>query len=174
MLTEEEYYDFYHKYGKTIDQINISKPLNDKQLWSKYLKYVKKEERKKDNKIAKVKEGDPKWEQTKKDAFNYYGKKCLLLSKLTEEELYQVKLLLYGEFTTVDPAHILPKSVYPKFKYNHYNVIPLSRLFHSRLDSYKDPITGKNISKEEHEIWWNRIIYPNTIENMKELYLEGV
>jgi len=43
MLTEEQYIRYYHKNKKTVDQVAFSKnSLNERQLASKYKKYVQK------------------------------------------------------------------------------------------------------------------------------------
>ena len=46
--------------------------------------------------------------------------------------------------------------------YDEDNIISLNRYSHENLDSYRDPITGKSITREEVNKWWVRLLkaYP--------------
>lgn len=59
---------------------------------------------------------------------------------------------------TLDPAHYLPVSMRPDLCYKSYNIVLLNRYSHQMLDSFKDPIKGNSISKEEIQSWWERIL----------------
>ena len=50
-----------------------------------------------------------------------------------------------------DMAHVFNKSSYPWMKYEPRNVVLLSRIFHNRLDEFKHPITGKQITKKRSD-----------------------
>jgi len=160
----EKYKEFYNKYGKTVDQIQKPKNhLSEEELRKKYEKYLKKEEKKYNKEY-----GDEKWEEVKRQV-QERDKNCLLFKKLPKK----YKGFIYSEgngflLKEVDPAHIFPKSVYPHLKYDVDNVILLSRLFHSRLDEYRDPIFGEQIGKAEHEKWWIFIIGKEWYKKLKE------
>lgn len=164
----DEYVEYYHQHGKTVDQMQPPKnPLTEEQLWGKYQKYQKKIK----HQTKKVKEDLQKYfrnqKQTKEDnkwrdlvkKIRYRDKTCLLWKKLPKEIQRDV-LQDNGNFLLnyVDPAHVFPRSGYPHMKYDPDNVVLLSRLFHSRLDEYKDPLTGEHLDKESHEWWWKTII----------------
>ena len=95
---------------------------------------------------------------------------CRLNSTLTREELY-----LYGSSSDgcFDVAHVFGKSAFPHMRYLEDNVVLLSREFHSRLDAGKNPLTGKTISKEEHEGWWIRIVGEDKYKKLKEIARNG-
>lgn len=59
----------------------------------------------------------------------------------------------------IDPAHVIPVSEDFKGLYKSCNICSISRWAHSNLDSFKSPITGQPISKEEINNWWLRILY---------------
>lgn len=150
----QQYKDFYLKYGKTIDQMNKPKnPLSENKLWEKYKKYLKKLE--KQNNKNRI---DEKWFDVVQKVKKRDGV-CQLWCKLSEEEKNQV-LNLTGNFLLdkLDPAHVFGKGSYPHMKYDTDNIVLLSRLFHSRLDHFYNPVTGKAISREEQINWWKRII----------------
>lgn len=62
----------------------------------------------------------------------------------------------------LDPAHYLPASKNPELIYKSYNIVLLNRWSHSQLDACRDPITGENISPEERDAWWTRILKGDT------------
>lgn len=59
---------------------------------------------------------------------------------------------------TIDPAHVIPVGRNYSLCYDEDNIISLNRYSHENLDSYRDPITGKSISKEEVNKWWIRLL----------------
>lgn len=166
-FTLQQYKSFYYSNGRTIDQ--MSKPnisLNDIQLKSKHEKYLKKLEKQKQsierqrekmfNKSSKV---DEKWKEVVKQVKERDNNECQLWSILSKYEKESI-LSTTGYFLLdkVDPAHIFGKGAYPHMKYDPDNIILLSRLLHSRIDHYTDPITDKTITKKEHIDWWIRIV----------------
>ena len=74
---------------------------------------------------------------------------------------------------TLDPAHSLPASKYPELIYKSYNIVLLNRWSHSQLDACRDPITGENISSEERDAWWIRILKGDT-EQYEYLRYKGL
>lgn len=59
----------------------------------------------------------------------------------------------------LDPAHIIAVSENLSGTYLPFNIITLDRWSHTCLDEFKDPITGKNITKEEVNKWWKRLLH---------------
>lgn len=161
MLTEKEYFDYYAKNGRCIDQINKPKnPLNKRQLYSKYSKYIKKENIKKaktEQKVSKGSSKDKKWIDIKLRVFFRDDSECQLLKKINDNEKSIIEN--HGYYSTViDPAHVFNKSSFPSLYYEPLNVVCLNRISHSFLDNNKNPITGEAISKEEIKVWWIFII----------------
>lgn len=82
---------------------------------------------------------------------------------------------------TIDPAHVIPVSRNYSLCYDEDNIISLNRYSHENLDSCRDPLTGKSITKEEVNRWWIRLLraYPPQWESFtskeydKELQNEG-
>ncbi len=66
----------------------------------------------------------------------------------------------------LDPAHIYPVSTHPKLVYDDDNVVLLNRWSHTNLDCMKCPLTGKPISCEERQKWWERIAAPEQWERL--------
>jgi len=114
---------------------------------------------------------DDKWKKIsqfvkKRDSYN-----CSLLIKLSKKEQKELKKNAGRFIRELDSAHIFRKSRYPHIKYNPEFIIILNRYSHSMLDSNKDPITGKSISKEEVKEWWIFIVGEkkyNKLYNMLE------
>jgi hypothetical protein len=106
--------------------------------------------------ISKVKE--VKVDEELKNTYDIVLKrdkgKCRLLAILTKDELS----LIVEPLGTIDNAHIFGKGAYPHLKYDHENIILLHRLFHSRLDTGRDPITGKPSDALHKEYWWMRVL----------------
>ncbi len=154
MLSKEEYINYYKDRGKTVDQIGKSNnPLNERQLLTKYNKYVAKEEKKNNSYVV-----DEKWLETKQLVKDRDKGVCQLLNKLP----FQIKQTLIensnGFYKILDPAHRISKGSSVSKKYEVSNVWTLNRYSHSNLDSYKHPIKGYNINKEEHDLWWQIIV----------------
>ncbi len=165
MLTKDEYIHTYEKYGKTINQMNKPKnPLNKKQLETLYNKYVKTETKKLnktfgDNKLNEV--------YTRVDIRD--SNSCRLLNLLTPEEYNYIYMSADNYFLTpIDHAHVYPRSTHPHLKYEEDNIVLLSRLFHSRLDQFQDPVTGQYIGPEMCKQWWNLILGPNQVESLNK------
>ena len=74
---------------------------------------------------------------------------------------------------TLDPAHYLPVSERPDLCYDYNNIVLLNRYSHEMLDSFKDPIYGNPISREQVREWWVRILKGNK-EQYKYLEERGL
>lgn len=167
IISREEYFSFYEKYGRCIDQIHRpNSKLSTSKLESKYNNYVKKEEKKiakqKLKEINKKKEikKDEKWEDLRKDIWKRDKGQCQLIRVLTYEEYQELKRNSGGlHKKSLDLAHSIwtRRSKEPKHKYLKEGIVLLNRFSHSMIDQYRNPITGNPISKEEAEEWWKRI-----------------
>ena len=168
-----EFRVYYIKYGKTPNQISQPKNLlNENQLKSRYNKYLNSQEKKvaankrhlKRQYVAKVlpKEIDEKWSNVRREAYHRDGNRCQLLP-------YAPDIRLYGNILgPLDPCHIFRRSTYPHMKYDLENIVILHRLFHSRLDQYKDPFTGRPITFDETYIWWKKIVGSKRFYNLQQ------
>ena len=152
MKTITEFIAYYHKHGKTPNQIGYPKnSLNIVQLNSLYRKYQKSLYRKY-QKLENPKI-DEKWLEVKRQVFNRDKYNCQLLPYLPDEYI-DLRNRLFG----LDPCHVFGKGAYPHMKYDVDNVVTLHRLFHSRLDQYQHPFTGDSISHSEIYEWWKKIV----------------
>ena len=138
------------------------KDSKQKRCYDKWLK-------KQDKKIEK----DERWEKTREKVwirdfgrFIPKGKTelwrlaCRLWNCLTHEEKRQFLLENKDNLYLckhIDVAHIESKTSNLSKKYEEDNCMLLNRLSHKYIDSYKNPITGKSISKEERLEWFNRM-----------------
>lgn len=153
-ISFDEFKDHYFKTGFCMGASLQSrkKPLNDKQLLTKYKSY-KRKFLKADNSF-KV---DEQWLATKEQVYNRDQGECQLISKLTHMEFMTLVENSGFLIETLDPAHVFGKGAFPKLKYNPDNVYTLNRFSHSMLDTQKHPLTGTPITKVEKEYWWKRI-----------------
>ena len=159
-MTFEEFTEHYEKYGICKgDAFKSKKKWNKKQLNTKYKKYMK-----------QFNEEGNTQDQILREIVVKRDVCCRLNSVLTREELY-----LYGSSSDgcFDVANVFGKSAFPHMGYLEDNVVLLSREFHSRLDAGKNPLTGKTISKEEHEGWWIRIVGEDKYKKLKEIARDG-
>jgi len=166
-MTYDEFIASYNKYGKCVNQIRSPKnKLNDKQLKFQYEKYLQK------NNIVKENNIDQSWILTREEVFSRDDSKCQLRLKLKPHEEHIVRQSLFPDVEVIDPAHVFGKGAFPHMKYDVENIVCLTRLFHSRLDTYHDPITGSLIDKNDHEQWWRRIIGDSQYNKLKRKALK--
>jgi len=108
---------------------------------------------------------DPFWSDLK-NKVKSRDRSCRLMKVLTAKEA----LLLIkggGPLSVLDPAHVFGSGPFPHMVYDTDNVVLLNRVAHDRLDTFKDPITGKPITKEEHTVWWKRIVGEKIYESLE-------
>ncbi len=58
----------------------------------------------------------------------------------------------------LDCCHVFPVSLYPEVMYNDDNIVLLNRWVHHNLDDCKHPVTRDEISREERDKYWKKII----------------
>lgn len=164
ILTEKEYLEFYEKYGRCIDEHFPRKnPYTHKAVLTRYKKY----RRKLENKSKEEPKTDSRWNTVRRNVQLRDGS-CRLISRLSKSQIIVIKSRSGGLHSINDPAHVFGKGPYPHMKYDEDNVILLNRYSHSMLDSGKDPIYGKIISKQEQEDWWRFIVGEEHYEVLKK------
>lgn len=172
MMSFEQFKAYYEENGRCVNDIQPrSKPLNQKQLDRRYQQYVqsqkRREERYEDYKVV-----DDEWVEVREYVLSRDRYTCRLTEVLTDEERERVTPRdEYNPFAC-DPAHVFPRSTHPHLAYDTDNVVALCRLFHSRLDTFRNPLNGLPLSKAQHREWWERIVggprLLKKIENKKE------
>jgi hypothetical protein len=77
-----------------------------------------------------------------------------------------------GFVSRLDCAHMFSAGNFPALIYNKNNCYRISHTFHERLDSYKDPLTGDFIDRNEWAWWWWRISSKSTEKYEKDTNYE--
>lgn len=128
--------------------------------------------------IAHRSSEDEQWQKVKKEVLERDGCFCRCCRIMTPSELgIRNKLNLPSYlFQILDPAHYHSVGGHVEETYDIDNLFILCRPCHDALDSYRSPVTGKMISKEEHEEWWQRIINYKKAEssNVDEILDDGI
>lgn len=180
MLSYEDFLNFYRRSGRCVNDFYPRKnPLNEKQLQSKYDKYVKSENKRVEalkRHLANAKEKevsvDESYSKIREEVLKEKGNECSLLVLLKYLKKYNDIQLLKnnsnGLHKQIDVAHVFSRGSYPHLKYDKDNLVPLNRFSHSMLDQFRDPITGAQIDKYEHEIWWKIILGSEKYLALKE------
>ena len=106
---------------------------------------------------------DAKWQEVKEKVRNR-DKVDRMLKVLNPVEYRVMKSNAGYLLNTLDPAHYLAVSDRPDLCYKSYNIVLLNRYSHECLDSFKDPVTGEPITKEEVRLWWDRILKSDTTQ----------
>ena len=116
---------------------------------------------------------DQKWKDVKEVVFKRDNYQDRILKVITYKEYLLLKKNAGSLLNILDPAHYRAVSELPEEIYNPNNIIALNRFSHSNLDSFRDPIDGHNISKEEVNNWWIRILKGNK-KQYQELVDKGL
>ena len=128
--------------------------------------------------IAHRSSEDEQWQKVKKEVLERDGCFCRCCRIMTPSELgIRNKLNLPSYlFQILDPAHYHSVGGHVEETYDIDNLFILCRPCHDALDSYRSPVTGKMISKEEHEEWWRRIINYKKAKssNVDEILDDGI
>lgn len=94
---------------------------------------------------------------TKKDEWR---KVCQFYKCLTDDEkklfLMTWKDSLY-RCNVIDIAHLIPKSINPKEKYNPDNAACINTIAHGCLDTYRNPLTNEPMTRNDRNKWIDRI-----------------
>lgn len=103
---------------------------------------------------------DQLWQKVKRTV-QERDRTCRLCRILSIPEFLALRKNAGSYLQILDAAHYRAVSERPELTYDPNNLVLLNRYSHSLLDDYKDPITGKAISAEEHAEWWTRILQGN-------------
>lgn len=76
---------------------------------------------------------------------------------------------MYGSRKVLQCAHRAPVSVHLDVCYDVNNVFLLCADHHGRIDHFEDPVTGEDLTEEQHEAWWDRIATP-ALERRRRKY----
>lgn len=107
---------------------------------------------------------DKRWIEVKKRVKLRDKDMCRLCCALDAQEFKQLKKNAGMYLYLLDAAHYLAVSDRPDLCYSSANIVLLNHYSHSLLDSFKHPITGVPITKEENLEWWKRILKTNQIQ----------
>jgi hypothetical protein len=119
--------------------------------------------------VGKRDSTDQEWQDLKKRIKTRDKNMCRGLRCLSSGEYKKFIESSPGNINTIDPAHIFPVSAYPDMCYNDKNVLSICRGIHTRLDNFKDLITGNSCGINETYYWWLRCIKMDIIKYEEEL-----
>lgn len=160
-----------------------SKPHTPEKLKERYEKLLKQlekdEERKKvqfekqvQKNLEKEIDVDELWAEVKNFVYERDNQKCQLVKLLQDGNIFDMLTELREEagsmIRIIDPAHIFPRSTHPQLKYDPDNIVSLNRFSHFMLDTFRDPISGKdNISNEDRLSYFETIIGKDRMDLLK-------
>ena len=101
---------------------------------------------------------DQLWSQTKLKVWARDKGGCRLFKILTYRESLLFKNIHKNKKSVLQCAHILEASLYPNLIYDVDNIVLLNSISHEYMDRCRHPVTGENITKEERNKWWLRIM----------------
>lgn len=180
----EEYKAYYEKYHRLpLPQVSYSaKPLNDRQLLTKYNDYQKKVER------ADAKRASVLNDKEDSEFISDYTKKLMsakqkareldprhevysaFLAKLSVEQRVHLKKNSVGVFGTFDPAHVFSCGEYPFMSDNVDNIVMIPRYLHAHIDQYLNPfIEGERLTEDEHTELWKLIIGEERYDKLQSM-----
>lgn len=106
---------------------------------------------------------DAEWQAVKEKVYKR-DTKCRLSMVLTPQEYMVLKKHAGNMLEQLDPAHYHSVSSRPDLCYKSYNIVALNHYSHSNLDSFKHPLDGSEITSEEVDWWWERILKGNPVQ----------
>lgn len=115
--------------------------------YRKYVSSIEKNKEKDEKKRIKTSE----WTDIRDIVFTRDNNECVYLAylKSLDNKLDYAKALHLAGNQGYDPAHIFGKGIAPELANEPDNVVTLTRVFHSRLDTYRHPLTNEPITKEK-------------------------
>lgn len=151
----KEFQEYYKRYKRCPNDSFVRKnPYTARQLETRYKRYIRKESKK--EVTSSIREL----------AIKRDNNECQLYKLANAEERKLIDSQLFLEVKHLDMAHVFNKSSYPELKYDLENVTMIYRLFHNRLDTQCNPITGKQIDSNELRRWWQIIIGEDRWNNL--------
>lgn len=176
--TEYKQEDCWTKYNKKMDSGGYMGDRPNKPIKKSTTLDIKKVPLKRSQKPIKVKKDpayrefqDAVWQRELKinmppsGFFRSWGSACQFWKCLndTEKRIFLESIKGFEWMvTTIQVCHILAKGAHVEEKYNPDNAILGNWIFHQRIDTYKNPLTGKeDITWQEQEAWFQRIRQKN-------------
>lgn len=102
---------------------------------------------------------DQQWQQVKEITYKRDNGEDRFIKSLTAlQASYFFKHNKTSLINTLDPAHILAVGRYEHIMYEPNNIVWINRVAHERLDSHKNPLTGKLETPENIKKWWKLIM----------------
>lgn len=113
---------------------------------------------------------DEEWKKVKAFVSQRDKNKCRFMRVISAKEAIAVqKIAPANQLRILDPAHIAPVGRYPHLVYEPRNIVLVCRWVHECLDNCKSPITGGNITQEEREAFWLKIVGSMTYGTIQEM-----
>lgn len=165
----------------TFTSKQCDKEIKQTQCFDKYIRQLEKDKNKQEQKqLEKLEDWEVKKEKyengeiTKEELFNSDLELLKVYKQVDERDKYQC--VFWNNFLTleqknfiihtfhyeyvqlfkiIDHAHLEGIGRNTELKYDVNNIICLSRLFHTRIDNYLDPITNKPITEQERQKYIN-------------------
>jgi len=190
MLTEEEFIDYYKLRGRLPENMMSTgkRPLNDKELQTRYKKYIRIMEKKNtvkkdfydvgdDYDVDEYEENIYEEKEVSKYMKNIFAveAECIAENPNAEEfynsiahydiehgadyvAYFKKMNKMFGDL--YDPAHIIPRSKSRELASCKLNIIILPRFVHSNIDGYREIFSVKHeaINKERQEELWKIIV----------------
>ena len=170
MLSFEEFRASYEKTGMIPLSIGKrSKPLTDEALNLSYKKYCAKIE-KQEKRLAEKMQGGNDEEKKFVKAVRDRDEDCVLTDRLDLDAFRLVKNDPIFKQGVLDVAHIISRARAPHVKYDPDNAVLLNRLFHSRIDTYRNPISGQPMSEEQREKWLQILVGDERWKRLQDKY----
>lgn len=172
----ESFCNYYQRWRKTPGMMSVPKnELNEKQLLTKYEKYCKVQAKKLEKKPKGLKQStkgnqlDELWIEMVELVKIRDNCECQFLKLSSEDDRkWFYKTYPYNLIQTLDIAHVIPRSKSTKLYYDLDNLRVLNRVSHGFLDTYKHPLYGTPISREDRDNWWKKIIGEDTYNSLEE------
>jgi hypothetical protein len=166
----EEFIEYYKKHNRFPVNIYWKAGLNDKQLKTKYKKYLsvveKSKEKKKPKKKAKVQVKNTDREKDNKiklECLIRANNECEILpiicQNYSEEQVNQLTKTIFSniDFQTLDPVHIVSRR-YKNARWDSQNILIGYRYIHSMIDQYINPVTGEKMTKQQRDDFFIMLI----------------
>jgi len=100
---------------------------------------------------------DEAWKIVKQEVRKRDKETCRIYKVLSLSDVMKLRINASFLLNQLDCCHIFPVSANPELTYCSSNIVLLNRYSHQSLDSYRHPVTGEPISKEEVMDWWKKI-----------------
>ncbi len=157
---------------QTQNKIKVTKPLKRTAIKKKF-----KIDEEYENFRREVWQRDAKCDPPKNGIVKDWRKFCTFWICLTQQERLKFLESVNGNewmLNTIQVAHIKPKGAHADLKYDPNNAVLCNFYAHSLLDTHKDPITKLDITKEQREEWFKRMLNIHKTEKEKEELLRWI